>query len=298
MTGSNGFLGRYVCLELQKQNIDYYGWSSKYDGDLRFLETIYDKINTKDLDGVTHIIHLAARCGGLPANLATPYDFINDNLLMGLNIIELAMTTKAKLIFISSICAYPEIPKTIPFIESEIFDSIPEKSNLPYGISKRTLMTVLEAAHTQYGLESVTLNLANTYGKNADSNLKTSHVIPAIVSKVGRAKEDNTNVTLLGNGQATRDFLHGSCAAKAIVKALFCVGFYPHGLNIGTGTEKSIREITEIICKYMDFPISRIKWDKSDMNGQRRRVLNCELAKKILNWQSEINIENGLLELL
>jgi len=299
VTGANGFLGRYVCEELRKQGIRYSKWERSIDGDLRDERVVLGNGPIfSEFSTYTHIIHLAAKCGGIQANLNSPYEFIHDNLLMGLNVIDLALSLEAKLVFVSTICAYPEIPKTIPFIEDELFDGMPESSNLPYGIAKRTLMTALQAAKAQHGLHSVTLNLANMYGNNADSDLETSHVIPAIIAKIQRAKETGEKVILWGDGTPTRDFLHAKCASRAIFKALFCEYFCPHGMNIGTGIEKSIRDITEILCKYMDFPLSNVVWNGSEINGQKRRVLNCSLAKMVLNWQSEISIEDGLQELV
>lgn len=210
---------------------------------------------------------------------------------MGLNVVNAAVEFRIpKIVMVSTVCAYPCVPNTIPFIEEEIFDSLPEPTNSAYAHAKRTIMHTLWAVYQQYGLSSVTLNLANLYGPGDSQDLKNNHAIPAIISKLKTAKETRRSAVLWGDGTASRDFLFVKDACKAIVKALDFKQTLHHGINIGTGIETKIHEIADYVRKLLSLPPEMVLWDNSRPNGQQRRCLNITKAKELLGWTPSHNL--------
>lgn len=292
VTGGNGFLGKYVTAQLEYHSIPFLVHNRKEDGSLTDYDDIIDRYQTPP----DTIIHLAAVVGGIGANKARPYDFIQQNLLIGLNMIDASIYWRVKkFIMVSTVCGYPA-NTPIPFKEEDIWNGYPEPTNAPYGIAKRTLTAALWAANQQYGLNSVTLNLANLYGVGDSHDIVNNHVIPAIVAKIKTAKLENKDVVLWGDGTPTRDFLHASDAARAIYLSLNPdIQQGPQfGINIGTGVETSIREVANLICELMDYDPARIIWDSSKPNGQSRRVLDIYLANTILGYIPKADLRSCL----
>ncbi len=294
LTGGNGFLGRYVQTELTRQHLDFKVHDREEDGDLIVYKDLVEKYNPVP----NTVIHLAAEVGGIGANRARPYDFISNNLLIGLNMIDLCIQPAIKkFVMVSTVCAYPS-NTPIPFKEEDIWNGYPEGSNAPYGIAKRTLTAALWAAKEQYGLNSVVLNLANLYGKGDSQDLANNHVIPAIIAKIKQAKLRNEDAVLWGDGSPTRDFLHAKDAAKAIVKSLELEQGPQFGINIGTGVESSIKDIAFEICDLIGYDAERIIWDNSKPNGQQRRVLDISKAEELLDYSPSVYIRDGLFDLV
>ncbi len=301
LTGGSGFLGKYVQEELKKNDIDYYSFERDKDGDLLEDDDLDNLVAVFKLkkDPFTHLIHLAAKVGGIGANQASPYDFMYDNLQMGLNVIDCAKYYNfEKVVMVGTVCSYPSSP-TIPFKEEEMWDGLPEETNSGYGIAKRTLTELLWNANKQYGLNSTTLNLANLYGKNDSQNLETNHVIPAMIKKIKEGKKNHSKVELWGNGYASRDFLFASEAAEAIVKSLTLEQGPRFGINVGTGIETKIWRLAQKICCYLDYSFANLSWNEDKPNGQSRRCLDLTLCKKYFDgWTPQISLENGLKRIL
>lgn len=297
LTGGSGFLGRYVQEELLFNKIPYMCYNQKRWGSLTNEESLAHLEYCCD-DSFTHIIHLAAKVGGIGANQKSPFDFINDNLKMGLNVVDFAKRRKLKVIMVSTVCSYPSVPKNIPFKEEDLWDGQCEPTNRFYGNAKRILGQVLWAAHEQYGLQSIVLNLANLYGKFDNSDLESSHVIPAMISKLNTAKKEEKKAVFWGDGLCSRDFLHANCAARAIIASIDKQQGNEYGYNIGTGRETFIVELAQILCNLMNVDPKQVSWDTSKTNGQNRRVLDCSLAKEFIGWESKITLEEGLKDLI
>ena len=296
ITGGSGFLGSHLELLLKKSKVEYKCLSSD-DVDLRdeehFLNHIVGLNEQSKIDG---IIHLAAMVGGIEMNSSHPYSFIMSNLIMGLNVINAARWLKIKnLLMVGTVCAYPE-NTPIPFKEEDIWNGYPEPTNAPYGIAKRTLMEVLYTVQDK--MNTKVLNLANLYGPGDGKNgLKNAHVIPNIIDKIVTAKKAGQLCTLLGDGFSTRDFLHVSDASRAVLLAYNSTHQGPHfGVNVGTGVETSIRQVAKFVCDYFHYPFENIVWN-GELNGQRRRCLDCSKAKELFGFQSIVKFEDGLREL-
>jgi GDP-L-fucose synthase len=239
------------------------------------------------------VIHLAASCGGIGANRDNPGSYLYDNLIMGALLMEEARRRRVKkFVCIGSVCAYPKFTP-VPFKEDDIWNGYPEETNAPYGLAKRTLLVQAQAYRQQYGLNAVYLVPANLYGSRDNFDLKTSHVIPAIIRKcVEAARWEKRYIRLWGTGTATREFLHANDAARGI---LLAAEHYnkPEPVNLGTGNEISIADLASKIAALTGFT-GDILWDAEQPDGQPRRVLDTTRAKLEFGFQAAIPLEDGL----
>jgi len=289
VTGHTGFVGTNLCEYLWHQIDGVEILTAQHD--LRERDQAYHLINALKPDC---IIHLAATCGGIGANRAAPGKFMYDNLIMGINVIDVARRVGSveKFVMMGTICAYPKYCK-VPFKEADMWNGYPEETNAPYGIAKKTLTELLIAYHKQYGFNSVNLFPTNMYGPHDTFRKTSSHVIPAIILKVYEAmSKGEDRIDLWGTGGATRDFLYVEDCCNAIFKALY-IDPGPHPINIGTGVEISIKEIAETICALMNFN-GELRWDDSQPDGQPRRCVDSNRAMTLLGYKSQITIHQGL----
>ena len=164
ITGAGGFLGGHVCNELDRHGeYNVIRVDGRHVCDLRDLAATADLFTSVNPD---YVIHLAARVGGIGANMASPATFWHDNLAMGLSILAASKHIKRKLVIVGTTCGYPEKPLTIPFPEEELFDGYPEPTNAPYGIAKRCIFCGARAYRQQNGLNISLLIPTNLYGPN------------------------------------------------------------------------------------------------------------------------------------
>jgi GDP-L-fucose synthase len=290
VTGGTGFLGQHVMDELQRRGHDAKALSRK-DADL----TLYD-----DMDGIHYcggrpdaIIHLAAKCGGIGANMDRPGDFFRDNMLMGINIIDEANAIGVKkLVVAGTVCAYPKFTP-VPFKEEDLWNGFPESTNAPYGVAKKALLVMLQAYRQQYGLNGIYLIPVNLYGPGDHFDLRTSHVIPALIRKFHEAKTENKPfVECWGTGSASREFLYVEDAAKGLVDGLERYdGADP--VNLGSGKEIMIRDLAEKVKGIVGFE-GGIKWDASKPDGQPRRCLDTSKAKDLFGFEAQTDFDEGL----
>jgi GDP-L-fucose synthase len=288
LTGATGFLGQNIVPKL-KQNYYVYGISSK-DADLR-KQSDCKKVISKFYPDV--IIHAAGSVGGIGANRQNPGKFMYDNLIMGTNLIEEARHQGiGKFILLGTVCAYPKFTP-IPFKEEELWNGYPEETNAPYGIAKKTLMKMIETYYEQYQFNGVNLIPVNMYGPHDHFNLTSSHVIPALILKVHQARMNgDSNITLWGTGQASREFLFAEDCADAIKLAIE-KNIGPEPINIGTGKEIKICELIETIADIMGFD-GKIIYDDNYPDGQPRRCLDTTKAKEKLGFEAKTNLSQGL----
>jgi GDP-L-fucose synthase len=189
------------------------------------------------------------------------------------------------------VCAYPESPP-LPFSEDDLWEGSPEPSNAPYGIAKRVLGTLSEAYARQYGFRSCTPILTNLYGPGDHDDPEDSHVIPALIRKFQRAQDE---VVIWGTGQATRDFLFVDDAARALILAgeRLAASGDPFAVNVGSGSERSIAEVVNLIAGLLDFG-GEIRWDAERPEGQPRRRLDTSAARELLGFEPQVTLEQGL----
>jgi len=294
VTGSSGFLGRFVMQKLQK----YLGKGSKIIGlrskdyDLRIPDKAFELVRNHKPDIV---INLAARLGGIGDNRSYPASYFYDNLMIGINMIDACRLFDVnKLVNIGTVCSYPK-NAPVPFKEENLWDGFPEETNGPYGISKRAAIVYSQAVKKQYGFTSVNIILTNLYGPGDDFREDTSHVIPAIIKKVVHAKEKGEpSITAWGDGSPSRDFLFIDDAAEAVIRAAEFAR-EPDPINIGSGEEVRIKFLIEKIVELLGYK-GKIIWDTTKPNGQPRRYLDTSKAKKILLFEARKDFIEGLKE--
>jgi GDP-L-fucose synthase len=288
VTGGAGFLGSHVVDKLRSRGHDVVVPRSR-DYDLRKREGVH-RVLAHNPDVV---IHLAAVCGGIGANQKRPADFFYDNLVMGANMIDLSCQLGVKkFIQVGTVCSYPK-HCPVPFKEEDLWNGHPEETNAPYGIAKRALLTMCQAYRAQYGFNAVYLIPVNLYGPRDNFNPETSHVIPALIKKCVDAKRNGeSEITVWGDGSATREFLYVEDAADAIVAA---TEKYDGGepVNIGSGVEFTILELTHRIAGIVGFE-GAIRFDASKPNGQPRRCLEVSKAWDLFGFASRTPLGEGL----
>jgi GDP-L-fucose synthase len=290
VTGGAGFLGSFVVDQLRAKGCHQIVIPRSQDYDLVQMDAVRQLYSDAKPDLV---IHLAARVGGIGANQANPGRFFYDNLMMGTQLIEVGRQRGLKkFVATGTICAYPKFAP-IPFKEDDIWNGYPEETNAPYGLAKKMMLVQSQAYRQQYGFNSIVLFPVNLYGPRDNFDLKTSHVIPALIRKCASAKEDGrASITLWGDGSPTREFLYVEDAAKGIVLAAEQYdGNLP--VNLGTGEEISIRELAGLITTEVGFT-GTVQWDTTKPNGQPRRCLDVNRAKQLFGFQARHSLRDGL----
>lgn len=289
VTGGLGFLGRHVVTRLTSKGAFVSAPSSR-DFDLRDprqAEAMFREIRPE------FVVHLAARVGGISANQAHPATFYYDNLLMGTYAMEFSRRAGVqKFLGISSVCAYPKLAP-VPTPETSLWDGYPEETNAGYGFGKKMLVVQSQAYRAEFGFPASTLLVANLYGPGDNMDPSESHVIAALIRRFLEAVESSTpEVTVWGDGTATRDFLYVEDAADGVVAAL---ERYDSSLplNLGSGKETSIRFLAETIARVCGFG-GIINWDASKPAGQPRRLFDIARARAMIGFEPSTNFEAGL----
>jgi GDP-L-fucose synthase len=291
VTGGRGFLGRFVCRALDERGADV----APLDRD------DYDLIEQADVRRLyaerrpSVVVHLAAACGGIGANVANPGRFLYENAVMGLMLLEEARRAGLdKLVLISTTCAYPR-DAPLPLRETSFWDGPPVGATGPYGMAKRLLHEACATYRGQYGLRSAVLVPSNLYGPEDHFDEERSHVIPALVRRfVEAAESDAPSVMNWGTGRPTREFLHVADAARAIALAAERLD-EPGPVNLGTGVETSIADLTRVVADAVGYR-GRLEWDTSKPDGQPRRFLDVSRARELLGFEAEIPLEAGIRE--
>ncbi|MBV9132833.1 MAG: GDP-L-fucose synthase, partial [Chloroflexi bacterium] len=250
VTGGSGFLGRQVLAVLNEHGYQHVVAPSHAEYDLTNADQVSACI--RDLRPEV-IVHLAAVVGGIGANQARPGDFFYQNLVMGAGLMEQARTNGVqKFVAIGTICAYPKFTP-VPFREDELWSGYPEETNAPYGLAKKMLLVQAQAYRQQYGFDAIYLLPTNLYGPGDNFDPATSHVIPALIRKCLEAVDNGeSQVTVWGTGQPTREFLYVRDCAEGIVAAMERYDS-AEPVNLGSGEELRIADLARIIAEVCGF---------------------------------------------
>jgi GDP-L-fucose synthase len=289
VTGGRGFLGRPLVVRLEERGADVFvPASSTYDLRTR------DGVDRAMADARPDIvIHLAAVVGGIGANRENPGRFFYDNAMMGIQLIEAAREAAiAKFVTIGTVCAYPK-DTPVPFRETELWNGYPEETNAPYGLAKKMLLVQGQAYREQYGLNVIHLIPVNLYGPGDNFDVRSSHVIPALIKKCVDARDTAADfIEVWGTGSASREFLYVEDAADGIALATERYdGAEP--VNLGVGHEVTIRDLVEQIAKLTGFS-GELRWDPSKPDGQPRRALDTSRARDRFGFVARMPMEEGL----
>jgi len=292
VTGGAGFLGSFVLEELRRRGARdvFIPRSRDYDlVEMAAVRRLYADAKP------TLVIPMAARVGGIGANRDNPGKFFYDNLMMGVQLIEVGRQVGLKkLVALGTICAYPKFAP-VPFKEDDIWNGYPEETNAPYGLAKKMLLVQSQAYRQQYGFNSSVLFPVNLYGPKDNFDLHSSHVIPALIRKCIEARErGDKQIVVWGDGSASREFLHARDAAEGIVAA--CERYdKSEPVNLGAGFEIKIRDLVPLVARVCRFE-GEVVWDTTKPNGQPRRMLDTSRAVKEFGWKARIGFEEGLRE--
>ena len=253
------------------------------------------------------VIVAAAKVGGILANATQQADFLLQNIKIQTNIIETAWKNKVKrLLFLGSSCIYPKFCHQ-PIKEEYLLNGALEKTNEGYAIAKIAGLKLCENLRNQYGFDTLSLMPTNLYGPGDNYHPKNSHVIAALIRKFHNAVlNQEKTVTCWGSGLPKREFLHAEDLGSAVV---FCLenwdpssneapldsnGHVLNHLNVGTGTDITIKELSLIIANITGFK-GDIIWDKSLPDGTPRKLLDISKIKS-LGWNPKISLKKGLSE--
>ncbi|KYC45384.1 MAG: dTDP-glucose 4,6 dehydratase [Candidatus Methanofastidiosum methylothiophilum] len=290
VTGGAGFLGSHLVTQLKEKVKDpsQIRIPRSKDIDLRNWDNCL-----KVLDDVDIVIHLAAKVGGIGYNQTHPAELFYDNAIMGIQLLEAARRKNIeKFVIVGTVCAYPKFTP-VPFREDEIWNGYPEETNAPYGLAKKMLLVQSQAYREQYGFNSIYVIPVNLYGPGDNFNPESSHVIPALIKKFVDAKSNGEKeVEIWGTGNASREFIYVEDAARAILLATEKYN-YKDPINIGSGKEITIKELVALISEEVGYN-DKIKWDKNKPDGQPRRCLNIDKAKKDFGFKAKVPIGEGI----
>jgi GDP-L-fucose synthase len=290
VTGGHGLVGRRVVARLRDHSpAEIFSFSSKQ----------YDLTRQADVARMFAdqrpdvVIHLAARVGGIGANRDNPGRFFYENAIMGIELMEQARRNGVeKYVQIGTVCAYPKFAR-VPFSEAELWDGYPEETNAPYGIAKKALLVQAQAYRAQYGFNAIYLLPTNIYGPGDNFDPSSSHVIPALIRKCVEAGEQGEpTITVWGTGTPTREFLYVDDAANAIILATERYD-KPGPVNVGSSEEISIKDLVDRIVTLTGYR-GRVMWDATKPDGQPRRKLNAERARREFGFTAQVDFTQGL----
>ena len=236
----------------------------------------YDLLQWREVEGMfkchkpKYVLHLAAKVGGVKANMNAPATFFMENLTMNTHILEAAMLNGVKkLVCALSTCVFPD-PCPLPLEPKHLHGGPPHDSNYGYAYAKRMLAVQCQTYNEQFGTNFVPVIPCNIYGPNDQFNLDNAHVVPALIHKFHLAKQAGRDVVIWGSGKPLREFIFSKDVARILMMILDSYHF-TDPLIISTSQEHSIKQLVETIAKAMDMPMSRVVFDTSKPEGQFRK---------------------------
>lgn len=241
-----------------------------------------------------YVFLAAAKVGGINANNTYPAEFIYDNLVMECNVIKAAHDYGVKkLLFLGSTCIYPKMAPQ-PIKEEYLLSGYLEPTNEAYAIAKIAGLEMCKFFKRQYGDNFISCMPTNLYGPNDNFDLKNSHVLPAMIRKFHEAKVNNSDtVELWGTGKPLREFLYVDDMADACVFLMENYKGEEH-VNIGTGEEIAIKELSEMIKEIVGFD-GKIVFNPSMPDGTPRKLTSIEKLHS-LGWKHKISLNEGIMK--
>lgn len=292
VAGHTGLVGSAFVRKLREQG--YHNLVLRTHGELDLLDQAAVQSFFAQ-EQPEYVIDAAAKVGGIRANSEAPANFFYENMQMEQNLIWSAFQNHVKkFLFLGSACMYPkQCPQ--PMKEEMLLTGLPEITNEGYALAKVGGQRLCSYLHQQYGVDFITAIPANAYGIGDNFDPRHSHVIPALLVKYREAKRSNApSVTLWGTGKALREFIDTDDLADA---GIFLLNHYSgyEPVNIGTGEEVSILELSEMIKRITGFE-GEIVTDPTKPDGMMRRL--CDSSKiHELGWKSTLSLEQGIRKL-
>lgn len=296
VAGHNGMVGSAIRRQLEANGYKNLLLKSSKELDLKRQNDV-EKFFLEEKPEV--VIVAAAKVGGILANNTYRAEFLYDNLMIQANIIHSSFLVNAgKLIFLGSSCIYPKLAPQ-PLKEEYLLSDYLEYTNEPYAIAKIAGIKMCENYYKQYGCNFYSVMPTNLYGVNDNFDLKTSHVLPALIRKFHEAKKEGKNkVILWGTGKPLREFLYVDDLAEAILflmKKIDAKDLYEKEithLNIGTGKDLKISELASLISDVAGFK-GEIEYDTSKPDGTPRKLMDVSRINK-LGWKYKTELKEGI----
>lgn len=289
VAGHRGMVGSAIVRELQRQGYNDIITRTHKELDLCNQQAVNDFFETEKPE---YVFLAAAKVGGIVANQSSLADFMYDNMILEMNVINAAWRNGCKkLEFLGSSCIYPRMAPQ-PIKESYLLTGELEKTNEAYALAKISGLKYCEYLNVQYGTDFISLMPTNLYGPNDNYHPEHSHVLPALIRRFHEAKVKGLNeVTCWGDGSPLREFLYVDDLANLCV---FLMNNYTGNetVNAGTGKEISIKDLTELVAKIVGYE-GKIKWDTSRPNGTPRKLLDVSKAES-LGWKYKVELEDGI----
>ena len=289
VAGGRGLVGSAIVRELSARGVSHIDTPSSKELDLRDREAVFDYLakHTPDV-----VIDAAAKVGGIHANDTYPAEFLSDNLLIQVNLMDAAAQAGVdKFVFLGSSCIYPKFaPQPIP--ESSLLSGELEPTNSAYAVAKIAGIQQVQAHRKQYGRPWISAMPTNIYGPGDNFHPEDSHVVPALIRRFHEAKRDNApQVVIWGSGTPLREFLYSEDLARAVIHLL---ENYDSDdiINVGSGQEVSIRELAENISDVVGYE-GELVFDSTKPDGTPRKLLDNSRIEA-LGWGPEVSLRGGL----
>lgn len=289
VAGHRGMVGSAIVRELRRQGYENIITRTHAELDLTCQANVDHFFAEERPD---YVFLAAAKVGGIEANDKAPADFMYQNMMLEMNVINAAWRNGCKkLEFLGSSCIYPRMaPQPMP--ESCLLTSALEKTNEAYALAKISGLKYCEYLNCQYGTDYISVMPTNLYGPNDNYHPTHSHVLPALIRRFHEAKENGLkSVTCWGDGSPLREFLYVDDLANLCV---FLMQHYSGNetVNAGTGKELTIKELTEIVARTVGYE-GEILWDTTKPNGTPRKLLDVSKARE-LGWTYKTELEEGV----
>ena len=288
VAGHRGMVGGAVCRSLGLENCEVITVGRDVV-DLINQQAVYDWMQQVRPDVV---VLAAAKVGGIYANNIYPVDFLYENLMIEANIINAAHEVDVeRLLFLGSSCIYPKLADQ-PISEQSLLSGELESTNEWYAIAKIAGIKLVQAYRKQYGRDWISAMPTNLYGPGDNYDLDNSHVLPALLRKFHEAKEQGeAEVVVWGTGLPLREFMHCDDLADALIFLLKNYSEYEH-INVGSGAEVSIRELTETIAKVVGYQAT-VTWDRTKPDGTPRKLMDTSKLHA-LGWNNCRSLADGV----
>lgn len=289
VAGHRGMVGSAIVRGLEKQGYHNIITRTHKELDLIRQSDVEDFFEQEKPD---YVFLAAAKVGGIIANQEALADFMYDNMMLEMNVINSAFKNHVKkLEFLGSSCIYPRLAPQ-PISEKSLLTSSLEQTNEAYALAKISGLKYCEYLNRQYGTNYISAMPTNLYGANDNYHPTHSHVVPALIRRFHEAKINNLKtVSCWGSGTPLREFLYVDDLADA---SIFLMNNYEGNetVNVGTGKELTIKELTELVAKVIGYQ-GEITWDSTKPDGTPRKLLDVSKLKG-LGWTYSVELEDGL----
>ncbi len=289
VAGHRGMVGSAIVRKLQAEGFNNIVTKTSSELDLRDQKAVDSFFETEKPE---YVFMSAAKVGGIVANNTYRADFLYDNLMIETNVVHASYVHKVKkMLFLGSSCIYPKLAPQ-PLKEEYLLQGYLEQTNEPYAIAKIAGIKLCEAYRDQYGCNFISAMPTNLYGPNDNYDLQNSHVLPALIRKFHTAVQNgDSQVEIWGTGKPKREFLHVDDLAEACL--FLMLNYNEKGfLNVGSGSDVSIRELAETVADVVGFK-GELKHNTSKPDGTPRKLMDVSRLHN-LGWKHKIELKDGI----